>query len=78
MEVIVIFIIDAAFIIIATIIPAINYYIRKNMTLGWEHTMVSAMTFRQQHWFPLESLAMPRVRKLELKDTQKTASTEDL
>lgn len=34
MEVIVIFIIDAAFIIIATIIPAINYYIRKNMTLG--------------------------------------------
>lgn len=34
MEVIVVFIIVAAFIIIATIIPAINYYIRKNMILG--------------------------------------------
>ena len=29
-----VFIIVAAFIIIATIIPAINYYIRKNMILG--------------------------------------------
>ena len=24
---------------------------------GWGNTMVSAVTFRQQHWFPLESLA---------------------
>lgn len=79
MEVIVISIIVAAFIIIATIIPAIIIITSGRIwSWGWQHTMISAVTFRQQHWFPLESVAMPRVRELELKDAQKTDSTDNL
>lgn len=42
------------------------------------HTMVSAMAFRQQHYLPSESPAVPRVKELELKDREKTDSIEDL